>query len=68
MTSNENPGGNDRPRLAGGIFIFFSLLIGAVAGVAMGQPSIGMIGGFAIGVVLALIVWLVDYNRAKKGN
>jgi len=68
MTTDNTPGGNERPRLAGGIFIFFSLLVGAIGGVFLGQPSLGMIGGFAVGVILPLIVWLIDHNRAKKGN
>ncbi len=66
MTSTDKPAANDRPRMAGGIFIFLGLLIGAIAGVALGQPSLGMITGFAIGIMLAILVWLVDRQRGKK--
>jgi hypothetical protein len=54
--------------MAGGIFLFISLLVGAIAGTALGQPSLGTITGFIVGSALALTVWLVDRNRAKKGN
>jgi hypothetical protein len=56
--------GNDRPRLAGGIFIALGLLVGAIVGVAIDQPSAGMITGFAIGAGIALTVWLVDRRKA----
>jgi hypothetical protein len=62
----EKPSSSDRPRMAGGIFIFLGLMIGAIAGVALGEPSLGMITGFGIGVALAVIVWLVDSKRANK--
>lgn len=68
MTTDNSSSGNERPRLAGGIFIFLSLLAGTIGGVFLGQPSLGMIGGFAVGVTLALVVWLIDHNRAKKDN
>ena len=54
--------------MAGGIFLFIRLLVGAIAGTALGQPSLGTIAGFIVGSALALTVWLVDRNRAKKGN
>lgn len=49
---------------AGGFFIF----VGTVAGIALGiryhQLAIGMFGGFAAGLALSLIVWLIDRSRA----
>jgi hypothetical protein len=54
---------NSRPRLAGGIFVALGLLVGAIAGIALDQPSAGMIAGFGIGVVIALIVWFFDRKR-----
>lgn len=68
MASSEQPGNGDRPSMGGGIFLFISLLIGAIAGTALGQPSLGTMAGFVVGGILALIVWLVDRNRAKKEN
>ncbi len=66
MTPSENPRTN-RSSMAGGIFLFFGLLIGSIVGVAYGQASLGMVGGFAIGGALALIVWLFDRRRGQRG-
>jgi len=54
---------NNQPRLAGGIFIAFGLLIGAVVGVAMDQPSAGTVIGMAIGTVIAVVIWVMDRKR-----
>ena len=48
---------NSQPRLAGGIFIAFGLLIGAIIGVAMDQASAGTVIGMAIG--MGLCVWVM---------
>ena len=54
---------NSPPRLAGGIFIAFGLLIGAIIGVAMDQPSAGAVIGMAIGTVIAVAIWIMDRKR-----
>jgi len=54
---------NNQSRLAGGIFIAFGLLIGAVVGVAMDQPSAGTVIGMAIGTVIAVVIWIMDRKR-----
>ncbi|WP_395619118.1 hypothetical protein [Sphingorhabdus sp.] len=54
---------NSPPRLAGGIFIAFGLLIGAIIGIAMDQPSAGTVIGMAIGTVIAVVIWIVDRKR-----
>jgi hypothetical protein len=54
---------NSQPRLAGGIFIALGLLAGAIGGIAMNQPSAGMIIGFGAGAAVALLVWLFDRKR-----
>jgi hypothetical protein len=54
---------NSQPRLAGGIFIAFGLLIGAIIGVAMDQPSAGAVIGMAIGSMIAVLVWIMDRKR-----
>jgi F0F1-type ATP synthase assembly protein I len=59
MTETEN----SQPRLAGGIFIAFGLLIGAIIGIAMDQPSAGTVIGMAIGTVIAVVIWIVDRKR-----
>ena len=50
---------------AGGFLIAGAILVGAIAGVALGQPTIGILAGTALGVAGALIVWLRD--RARRG-
>ena len=52
-----------RSPAAGGIFLFMSPVIGALYGIGRGAPILWMLIGFAIGVALALIVWLVDRRR-----
>jgi len=54
---------NSPPRLAGGIFIALGLLIGAIFGVAMDQPSAGAVIGMAIGTVIAVAIWVMDRKR-----
>ncbi|WP_397581418.1 hypothetical protein [Sphingorhabdus sp.] len=54
---------NSPPRLAGGIFIALGLLIGAIIGVAMDQPSAGAVIGMAIGIVIAVAIWVMDRKR-----
>jgi hypothetical protein len=54
---------NSRPRLAGGIFVALGLLVGAIVGIAINQPSLGMVTGFGVGVVIALVIWFIDSKR-----
>jgi hypothetical protein len=54
---------NSPPRLAGGIFIALGLLIGAITGVFMDQPSAGAVIGMAIGTVIAVAIWIMDRKR-----
>lgn len=49
---------------AGGFFIVAGLVVGVILGIVYQQPSIGMIGGFASGVVAATILWLFDRRKS----
>jgi uncharacterized membrane protein len=49
-----------RTSRGGGILVALAVVIGAVAGLALRQPQIGMIAGLATGLVLAALVWLLD--------
>lgn len=51
------------PPRAAGALIAFSVIGGAVAGVVAGQPTIGTLAGFGIGVAAALLLWLRDRPR-----
>lgn len=55
---------NSQPRLAGGIFIAIGLLVGAIIGVALDQPSAGMVIGMGVGAAIAVAVWLLDRKRS----
>lgn len=54
-------GGNE-PK-AGGALLAISIMVGAVAGIALGQASAGVIAGTAIGIVIALALWWRDRRR-----
>ncbi len=60
MSKNES----SQPRLAGGIFIAVGLLVGAIGGVALDQPSAGMVIGMGVGAALAMAVWILDRKRS----
>jgi hypothetical protein len=48
---------------AAGSVLAISIIAGAVAGVIVGQPSIGFLVGLGAGVLLALLFWLNDRRR-----
>ncbi len=52
-----------RTPAAGGIFLFLSPVLGALYGIGRSQPIHWMLTGFAIGVALAVGVWLIDRRR-----
>lgn len=58
MTEPDKPG----PK-AGGALIAISTLVGTAAGIALGQPSMGVVGGIGFGTGLAVLVWLRDRKR-----
>jgi len=52
---------------AGGIFIVFGLLIGIAIGIWTSEISLGLISGFALGVLAAIVTWLID-RKQNPGN
>ena len=52
-----------RATLSGGFLLAASVMIGTIFGAWKGQPSMGFVGGFAVGLALAVGVWLYDKNR-----
>ena len=50
--------------LAGGFLLSVSVLTGALTGVFLGQPSIGFLVGVGIGLVIAILIWLLDRRRS----
>jgi hypothetical protein len=56
------PSAPPQPRAAG-VILAAAILIGAVVGVAQGQPSAGVIIGVGLGALIALLLWLWDRAR-----
>ena len=54
---------NRRTPAAGGIFLFLGPVIGALYGIGRGEPILWMLYGFALGVALALLIWIFDKRR-----
>lgn len=46
-----------RPRLGGGAPIALLTMAGVIIGGFLGQPSIGLLVGFGLGVLIAILVW-----------
>lgn len=47
-----------RSPVAGGAPLAISIVLGAVIGLVVGQPSIGILAGTTVGIAIALAVWL----------
>ena len=45
---------------AGGVLLALGSIVGTVTGSVLGVPTAGLISGLGLGVVAALIVWLID--------
>ncbi len=51
---------------AGGFLLAMCILVGAAIGTVKGQPSIGVIAGTGVGVVVAVALWLRDRMRSPR--
>ena len=51
--------------VAGGFAIAVGATVGGFYGITQGQPSAGLIVGAAIGVAVAVLIWVLD--RRKTG-
>lgn len=49
----------------GGVFIAFGPFIGLGLGWMLGQPSIGLLVGLAVGIVLAIAIWLSTRSKDR---
>jgi uncharacterized membrane protein (UPF0136 family) len=54
--------GKHNPTGAGAI-IALLILAGAIGGGMMGQPSIGLLAGLALGIVIALLLYLRERGK-----
>ena len=48
---------------AGGIFLFVAPVIGLLYGIGRGDPIKWLLVGFAIGLAIAVSVWLIDRRK-----
>jgi uncharacterized membrane protein (UPF0136 family) len=53
----------ERSPAGGGFLLMLAILIGVAIGAVAGQPSIGLVGGVAVGAIAAIAVWLVDRRK-----
>lgn len=49
--------------MAGGALLAAAILLGAIGGAFVGEPSIGFLVGLAVGLFLLVAVWLIDRRR-----
>ncbi len=54
---------NARTTKAGGCFLTFCILAGGAGGIAIGNPMKGILIGTGIGILLAVLLWLIDRRR-----
>lgn len=53
-----------RPNVrAGGCFLTIAILAGFVAGLAIGNPMKGVLAGTGVGILIAVLLWLIDRRR-----
>jgi UDP-N-acetylmuramyl pentapeptide phosphotransferase/UDP-N-acetylglucosamine-1-phosphate transferase len=55
---------NPKSPAGGGCLIFAGFLLGAFLGIAYNQPSIGVLTGTGVGVLLALVFWLIGRGKS----
>ena len=48
---------------AGGALFAAAVMIGALGGLLAGQPSVGILAGLGVGLVLLGAIWLADRGR-----
>jgi hypothetical protein len=49
---------------AGGCFLTLCIIGGAFVGLAINNPMRGVLAGTGLGILLAVLLWLVDRRRA----
>ena len=50
---------------AGGCFLTLFLLVGFLYGLSIRNPLKGVLIGLGIGIVLAIVTWLIDRRKAR---
>lgn len=50
---------------AGGVLLALSILAGAVIGSFRGEPTIGVLAGTGVGIVLTIGLWWIEQRRDR---
>lgn len=53
----DTPSPDSRPPMGGGAPLALLLLAGVIIGGLLGQPTIGLLVGLALGIVVAVLIW-----------
>jgi hypothetical protein len=53
----------NRASRSGGFLLAISIIVGAIAGTILRQPSLGFLAGTAVGIALLVTVYLMDRRR-----
>lgn len=49
-----------RAPTGGGFLLVIALVVGVLLGTILGQPTIGFLGGGAIGIAILIVLWLKE--------
>ncbi|GAY20929.1 MULTISPECIES: hypothetical protein [Sphingobium] len=49
--------------IGAGAILALTILGGTIVGGLMGQPSAGLLGGTALGIVIAVLLWVRDRGK-----
>lgn len=55
-----------RSTQAGGCLLALAVLAGVLFGIARGEPTKGAVIGTGVGVLIALVIWLLDSRRGSR--
>ena len=60
LAMSQNSPRSRPPQRGGGIFIAGGLVLGVIGGTIAGQPSLGLLAGFGLGVGAAILLAVAD--------
>ena len=60
----QSAGMSTRSPQAGGFLLIMAIFAGLIGGIMAGQLVMGTLAGTAVGILLAVAIWLLDRRRA----